>query len=304
MEYLFHLLVLCGIYATLAMSLDLVAGATGLLSTAHAAFYGIGAYASALIVTTGQGSIWFGLMVGMLAAGTISLLVSLPSLRLHDDYFVLAAFGFQIISTTIFLNWTEVTRGPLGISGVSSPEVFGWQIESRLEYALLSTSIAIFSFFVVSRLSFGAWGRVLRAIREHESFAQSLGKNVLKFKLSTFFVSAALAALAGSLFAHYFSYVDPSSFTITESIFLLAMVIVGGAGSRWGPVLGTVVLVVLLESLRFSGLPNAVSANLRQIIYGSALVTMVIMRPQGLLGDSFSIGATKEAGSANENIKL
>lgn len=289
MEYFFHIAVLVGLYGTLALALDLVAGTAGLMSTAHAAFYGFGAYATAVVVVTAGRAPWVGLLVGLIIAALLSLLVSLPSLRLHDDYFVLAAFGFQIIASAVFLNWIGLTGGPMGIAGVRRPLFLDWRIDSSGEFALAALLLAGLAVLIVSRLSNNAWGRVLRAIREHESFAQSLGKNVFYFKVATFGASAALSAAAGSLFAHYFAYVDPSSFTLTESILILAMVVIGGAGTRWGPVLGAVVLVTIPEVLRFIGLPGSVAANLRQILFGSALVCMMMFRPQGLLGgDLFS----------------
>jgi branched-chain amino acid transport system permease protein len=125
---------------------------------------------------------------------------------------------------------------------------------------------------------------VLHAIREDEVFAKAQGKNTVCFKVTAFAVSAALAAMAGSLYAHYITYIDPTSFTVMESILIISMVIIGGAGSLWGPLVGAVVLVTLPEALRFVGLPSAVAANLRQIIYGSLLVIMMMFRPRGLVG--------------------
>ena len=134
------------------------------------------------------------------------------------------------------------------------------------------------------RLASSPFGRVLRSIREDEPFAASLGKNTLRFKVTAFAVSAALAASAGGLYAHYNTYIDPSSFTVMESILVVSMVIVGGAGSLWGPVIGAVVLVSLPEALRFVGLPVSVAANVRQILYGGLLVIMIMFRPRGLVG--------------------
>ena len=125
---------------------------------------------------------------------------------------------------------------------------------------------------------------MLHAIREDEVFAKAHGKNTLYFKVTAFAVSAALAAMAGSLYAHYITYIDPTSFTVMESILIISMVIIGGAGSTWGPLVGAFVLVTLPEALRFIGLPSAVAANLRQIIYGSLLVIMMMFRPRGLVG--------------------
>jgi branched-chain amino acid transport system permease protein len=289
MEYLLHILIVAAIFGLLAVSLDLLAGHTGLLSIAHAAFYGLGAYTSALVVSSqwavGSGqSFLTGVVAGMAVAALVSFIVSLPSLRLHDDYFVIATFGFQMILFSIFNNWMDLTRGPLGIPGIPQPVIFGWKVDSHLEFLLLSALFASFAYFAVYLLTSSPFGRVLHAIREDEVFAQSLGKNTLRFKVTAFAVSAALAAMAGSLYAHYITYIDPTSFTVMESILVISMVIIGGAGSLWGPLVGAVVLVTLPEALRFVGLPSSVAANLRQIIYGALLVVMMMVRPKGLVG--------------------
>jgi len=204
--------------------------------------------------------------------------------RLHDDYFVIATFGFQIILFNIFNNWMELTRGPLGIPGIPQPVIFGWHVATHLEFLILASIFAAFAYFVVWRITSSPFGRVLHAIREDEVFASAHGKNTLYFKVTAFGVSAALAAMAGSLYAHYITYIDPTSFTVMESILIISMVIIGGAGSTWGPLVGAVVLVMLPEALRFVGLPSAVAANLRQIIYGGLLVIMMMFRPRGLVG--------------------
>lgn len=284
MEYAIHILILVGIYATLAISLDLLAGQTGLLSVSHAAFYGIGAYSSALIVTIYHLPFVLSILAGMLSAFVVSFLVSLPSLRLHDDYFVIATFGFQMILFSIFNNWMDLTRGPLGIPGIPQPVIFGWHVDSHAEFFVLSSAFAILAYMVVYRLSSSPFGRVLHALREDEVFAKSLGKNTLYFKVTAFAVSAALAASAGSLYAHYITYIDPTSFTVMESILVISMVIIGGAGSTWGPLIGAVVLVILPEALRFVGMPSAIAANMRQIIYGALLVVIMVFRPRGLVG--------------------
>jgi branched-chain amino acid transport system permease protein len=284
MEYLLHILVMMGIYTVLAISLDLIAGQTGLLSIAQAAFYGLGAYTSGLLAVSFGVPFFWGTIAAMALAGVISLVVSLPSLRLRDEYFMIATFGFQMITVSIMNNWLSLTGGPLGIRNIPPPTIIGWTIHSQLGFAVLAVSLAAFTILVVSLLTNSPFGRVLRAIREDEVFAQSFGKNTLWFKAASFAISAALAASAGSLYAHYVSYIDPTSFTMMESILIIAMVLIGGAGSSLGPVIGAIILVGLPEALRFVGLPAAVAANLRQIFYGMLLVTLMWIRPRGLVG--------------------
>lgn len=284
MDYILHISVLTCIYMVLSVSLDLLVGQTGLLTIAHAGFYGFGAYTSALVVTRLGAPFAVGVLAGVAMAMFVSIIVSLPSFRLHDDYFVIATFGFQMILFSIFNNCMELTRGPLGIAGIPKPVIFTWHVDTPLEFLLLSIFFVLFAYFVVQNISSSPFGRVLRAIREDEVFAKSMGKSTLRVKVTAFAVSAGLAASAGSLYAHYITYIDPSSFTVMESILLISMVIFGGAGSKWGPLIGAVVLITLPEALRFIGLPNSVAANVRQIFYGVVLIILMMFRPFGLLG--------------------
>lgn len=289
MDFFFHILILVSIYVVLSASLDLLAGHAGLLSVAHGAFYGLGAYSSALLVTRLGAPFVVSVLSGMLITGFISLAISLPALRLHGDYFVIATFGFQMVLFSVLNNWMDVTHGPLGVSGIPQPSIFGWDVNSQLNFLILAFVFAAFAYVVVYLLGSSPFGRVLHAIREDEVFTTAYGKNTLYFKVVTFAVSASLAAMAGGLYAHYITYIDPTSFTVMESILIISMVIIGGAGSLWGPLVGALILVMLPEVLRFIGLPNAAAANLRQIIYGILLVVMMMFRPRGLIGKySFS----------------
>lgn len=284
MDYVFHVLITVFLYAAISVSLNLVAGDLGLLSVSQAAFVGIGAYSSAILTSTLGAPVPVALLFGMLVAVLLSLVVSLPSLRLHDDYFLIATIGFQIIVFSVLTNWVAVTHGPFGISRIPQPSIFGLPIRSQFGFAVLSACVFAFSMIVVEAIRTAPFGRVLRAIREDEVFAKSLGKATVCFKIAAFGVSAALASSAGSIYAHYISYIDPTSFTVMESILILSMVIIGGAGSRWGPALGAFVLVSLPEALRFVGFPSPMAANVRQIIYGMLLILVMMFRPRGIVG--------------------
>jgi branched-chain amino acid transport system permease protein len=289
MEYLLHIFILLSIFAILASSLDLLAGHSGFLSICQAALYGLGAYTSALVVTQLDMPFMIGLLAGVTVAGLFSLIISIPSLRLNDDYFVIATFGFQMILFSVFNNWMRLTRGPLGIPGIPRPIILGWHVDSGLDFLALAAVFWAFTYLVVYLLTSSPYGRVLHAIREDDAFTKAHGKNTLYFKVTAFAVSAGLAAMAGALYAHYTTYIDPTSFTVTESILIISMVIIGGAGSLWGPLVGAIILVTLPEALRFIGLPSAAAANLRQIIYGTLLVVMMMFRPRGLMG-KYSFG--------------
>jgi branched-chain amino acid transport system permease protein len=287
MEYLLHILIFIGIYSILSVSLNLLVGYTGILSIAHAAFYGVGAYIAALMALKCHSPFLLNLLLGIIGTGILGALIGIPSLRIKDDYFVIATFAFQVIVFSVLNNWVSFTGGPMGLPGIPQPNIFGLKISSHIEFLILVTLLAALVFWISNRVVKSPFGRVLKAIREDEVFAQSFGKNIFAFKLKVFMISAALAAIAGVMYATYISFIDPTSFTIMESIFIISIVIIGGAGNLWGSVIGAVVLVALPELLRFVGLPNAVAANIRQILYGSLLVIFMMWRPQGFIGEYF-----------------
>jgi branched-chain amino acid transport system permease protein len=284
MEYLLHILILIGIYVILSVSLNMIAGYTGLLSIAHAAFYGVGAYVAALMALKLQSPFLVNVVCAVVLSGLLGALVGIPSLRIRDDYFVIATFAFQVITFSVLNNWVSFTGGPMGLPGIPQPTVFGLQVSSQVGFLVLVGVLCALTLCVTHRIVRSPFGRVLKAIREDEVFAQAAGKNVAAYKVLVFVIGAGMAALAGVMYAHYISFIDPTSFTVMESIFIISIVIIGGAGSLWGPVAGAVVLVVLPELLRFVGLPTAVAANLRQIIYGGLLVAFMMWRPRGFLG--------------------
>lgn len=173
----------------------------------------------------------------------------------------------------------------MGLRGIPKPTILGLQVSSKVGFLILVGIFCALTLWVTCRIVRSPFGRVLKAIREDEVFAQTAGKNVTSHKVIVFVIGAGMAAVAGVMYAHYVRFIDPTSFTVMESIFILSIVIIGGAGSLWGPVIGAVVLVVLPELLRFIGLPSSVAANLRQIIYGGLLVAFMMWRPQGFLGE-------------------
>lgn len=290
-----HILILIGIYVILAESLNLIVGYTGLLSIAHAAFYGVGAYVAALMALKLGSPFVINIICAVIISGLLGGLVGIPSLRIKDHYFVIATFAFQVIAFSILNNWVSFTGGPMGLPGIPQPVIFGWQVSSHLEFLLLVGAFAVLAFWVCHRIIKSPFGRVLMAIREDEVFVLATGKNVAVYKVAVFVIGSGMAAIAGALYAHYISFIDPTSFTVMESIFIISIVIIGGAGSLSGPVIGAVVLVMLPEILRFVGMPTSVAANMRQILYGGLLVAFMMWRPQGLVGKfGFQLENTKK----------
>jgi len=284
MEYLLHILAISGIYIVLTLSLNLIVGFTGLPALGHAAFSCIGAYTSSLLALNCGMSPWFGLIIGACVAALSGIIIGYPAVRIKGDYLALATFGLGIIIYSIAKNWISLTRGPLGLPGIPGFSIFNFQLSSILAYLLLVLAFVWITIVVMNRIVNSPFGRILRSIREDEIASETLGKNTTKHKLLVFIIGAFFAGIAGSLYAHYITFIDPSSFTVTESITILLMVIFGGMGSISGSIVGAVVLVVLPELLRFLGMPSSIAAPMRQMIYGLLLVILMLKRPQGIMG--------------------
>lgn len=284
MDYLWHILILICLYTILAMSLNVIVGYTGMLSLCHAAFYGIGGYSVALLMVNLHWQFLPAIFFAMFISAMLSLIVSLPSLRLRGDFFVLATLAFQVITFSLLYNWTNLTHGPYGISDIPSPSLLGVRIDTAPRYAILASGIACMCGLLILNLIASPFGRVLVATRDDQVAATALGKNTLTFRILAFAIGAAIAAVAGGLYACYARYIDPTSFNTLESIFILSVLVAGGAGSMYGPVTGAVLLIVLPEILRFLPLTDAIAANLRQIIYGMLLIVLMRFRPQGIQG--------------------
>lgn len=285
MNYTLHILIMLNIYVILSLSLNLLVGYTGLVSLCHAAFYGIGAYVSTLMMTELGCAYLIALPTSIAAAMLLSFVISIPSLRLKGDYFILATFAFQIIVFSVLYNWVSLTRGPYGISGIPRPSLFSLDVDSLPKLWTLSLLLALLCLIALWLLGYSPFGRVLKGIREDEIVMQAMGKNIARFKVVAFMIAAGIAAIAGSLFAHYVTYIDPTSFTLAESIFIISIVVIGGPGNIRGPVVGAILLVIMPEILRFLRIPDTLAPNVRQMIYGLLLILFMRFRPQGILGD-------------------
>lgn len=285
MEYLIHLAILFCIYGILSLSLNLVVGYTGLLSVTHAAFYGIGAYATAILLTAVGFNFFLALLVGIVITGIVAYIIGLILSKFKEDYYVLCSLGFNVIMFGTMLNWQNLTRGPLGIPGIGKPESFGINFYSNINFLILSVVFLIFIYILSRYIVNSSFGRAIKAIREDEKAIQVFGYNTHYFKLIIFVIGACMASVAGSLFASYISYIDPTTFSINESIFLLAIIILGGLASLRGSLWGALILILLPELLRFVGFPTDIAAQMRQLVYGVLLVILMIYRPQGLYGE-------------------
>ncbi len=275
-EYLLHIAIISSFFIILAVSLNLIIGYCGQVSLGHAAFYGLGAYTSALVTIHWQFPFLLALLVAAIVAALFGLGLGIPTLRLKDDYLAIVTLGFGIIIDIVLLN-LDVTGGPDGLTRIPPPMF--WRVNFRHKgwYLLLVAFFVIFTLLLIYRLVNSRHGRALKAIRDHEITAKVMGINAAAYKISIFTLSAGLAGMAGSLYAHYITFINPESFGLHTSIMILTMVVLGGMGSILGSVVGACTLTLLPELLRRF-------ADYQDLAYGALLIAMLIWRPQGLLG--------------------
>lgn len=281
--YFLHLLILIGIYTILSVSLQLSLGYSGLLNLGHIAFFGIGAYVYAILALGGLPSILCLLVAGLLSA-FFGWLLSIPTNKLKGDYFALMSLGFSFVIYAVLLNWDRLTHGPLGLSGIPRPLIFGYNFSDNILFLILVLIIASVSYLFIHRLVKSSFGRALEATRDDELATRSLGKNTFRLKNISLIISAFFAGIAGSLFASYITFIDPSSFTFVNLIPILLIVIIGGIASLPGTFLATVFIVLLPELFRFVGLPSEILGSVRQIFYALALILIIYFKPRGFYG--------------------
>jgi branched-chain amino acid transport system permease protein len=275
--YTLHLVALSGIYAIIVMGLNMIFGYTGQISLGHAAYFAIGAYTSAILTAY----LGFPFSVAIICAGLASLafgiVVGIPSLKLEGSYLAMATIGFSEIVRMILVNWTKLSGGPAGISGIPDPSFFGLVLHTVYQKYYLIVGVAAVAFICYRKLVRSHYGTQFVAVRESAIAAQAMGVNASGIKLLAFGLSTLYAGIAGSLYAHLNRYVAPDGFHVQESITLLLMVVLGGRGSVLGPILGAFVLVEARESLRML-------KDYNMLVYGFAIMVFMIYLPNGVMG--------------------
>ena len=276
-NYLIHLAILIGIYSILTVSLNLAVGFTGLLNLGHIAFFGIGAYTSALLSMYGM-PVWISMLVASVTALTVGVLLALPTACLKGDYLALATLGFTFIAGSVSRNWIGLTRGALGIPGIQK------LVQPNTWFLIIVLVIASMVYFLFWKISRSRWGKTLQAIRDDELAAKTLGKDTFVRKIEAMALSAFFAGLAGGFFAHYITFIDPSIFGLGDVIFLFSMLVIGGLASIKGAALGTIILFVIPEPLRFIGFPSSILGPMREILFALVLILIIIYKPRGIFG--------------------
>lgn len=264
-NYYSHVLLMCIVYAILASSLNIAVGMTGLSNLAHATFFGIGAYAGALM-NTHFGTQWYlTIFCGAIVAGVFGLILGMPTLRLKGVFLALATEGFGQIIRVVEINWQSLTHGASGIAGIATAQIGSFRF-TRTSYLMMFLAILLLSMYITKRIMKAKMGRALFAIKHDETAAKSLGVNVTKYKVIAYVISAALAGLAGAAYAHYLTFISPDTFTAQDSTTILCMVILGGLGTLVGPVLGATVLTLIPEVFRFADLYRTIFVGIVMVI--------------------------------------
>jgi branched-chain amino acid transport system permease protein len=306
LDFLFSYLNLVAIFIILSLSTNLLVGIVGIFSVSQAAIFGLGAYIVGYCLVNDVMSFLPALAVAALASLVLNVLITLPSLRVSGDYFVVTSFGIQLLATAAFTNLTDITGGASGMPGIPPAAFFGITVDSGFKNFLLAGGggggegggVVLFVFPLFCLLLFAAaiasvwfallmrapFGRLLRAIREDELAVAAFGKNVLFAKVRAAGIAGVMAGAAGGLYAVYLSFIDPTTFDLNASVLLLTMVVLGGARTLAGSIVGPLVLLALPQLLAFIDIPNMTAAAVRQGIYGLLLILFMVFRPQGLMG--------------------
>jgi branched-chain amino acid transport system permease protein len=279
-SYYTDVMVFVAIHSIIAAGLSLLLGYAGQISLGQAAFYGIGAYTSGILTTRVGLSPWLGMLAGMFLAGGLAWAVGLPALRLRGHYLAMATLGFGMIFYIVFNEFIGLTGGPSGFGQIPSISLFGMEISSTVGFYYLVWGIAMGILWLSLNIVNSRPGRALRAIHHSEKAAAAAGINITRAKVQIFIISGIFGALAGSLYAHFVTFINPPPFDIFFSIKVLMMVVIGGIGSIWGAYLGAALLTFLPEWLTFL-------QDFDVLAYGVILLAIIMFSPDGL----FALGS-------------
>ena len=279
--YFMHMAILIGIYTVGAISVNLLLGYSGQLSLGHSSFFGLGAYVSALLYVNLGVTMWIGMFIAALFSGLLGLIVAKLALKLRGAYFVILTIGVAAIMQLVGLNWVDLTKGPMGLTDIAAPVIrlgsagaidFG----DKLPFYYLVLVLVLVSAYIQHRIVRSSLGRAVVSIRENEDLAESVGIDCYKYLVLIVVISGAIAGLSGALYAHYVSFIDPGVFAFFLSVNLVMMVVAGGQGTFFGPIIGAILFTLLPEWLRVFG-------DGRMAVYAALVIFIVIFMPKGIL---------------------
>lgn len=294
--YVLHVMITTGIFVIAAMSLNLLLGYTGQLSLGHVAFFGIGAYTSALVslgfevhvwtdvtVKLDPKPVWFAMLCALFTSGLTGYVIGKLSFRVRGAYFVIVSLSFAEVVRLVALNWVELTQGPMALNNIPAltfgAGAFELSFLRKPEFYYLMLTAAVVSYILIARLVHSRAGRAMIALRENESLAMSVGIDVTRYLVIATVVSAAMAGMAGSLYTHYIRIVDPDVFLFIYTVTMVIMVVTGGKGTLAGPVVGGVIFGFVPDTLR----AMAIIPEVQWIIYGVLMILIVYFLPQGIV---------------------
>lgn len=276
-EHYVDVMVFVGIYSLVTVGLCLLMGYAGQISLGHASFFGLGAYVSGVITARYGVNPWFCMLLGMVVSGGVAFIIGAPSLRLRGHYLAMATLAFCIIITVIFNESIAFTGGPDGLAFIPGISIMGYALDSVVKYYFFVWSVVLMVLLLCLNIIQSRVGRALRSIHGSELAASAVGVNVAKYKIYVFVLSAVVASVAGSLYAHYLNFINPASFDLFVSIKLLIMIILGGIYSLWGAILGA----VLITFLSYEWLHYFEEAEV--MVYGAIVLIIVIFLPGGVV---------------------
>lgn len=274
-RYVLHIIILCGMYACLTLSLNLIIGWSGQFSLGHVCFYGMGAYITALLMINTNMNFFGATIISVLVTTAFAMVLCLPTIKLRGDYLAVITLGFGEVFRLFLTNAVDLTKGPAGIPNIPDPRIFGYEISSRTQYFYFIAILLNLYIIFMKRLNNSGFGMAMLAVNEDDIAATAIGLDVRKYKLWAFALGGGMAALMGSFYAVYMGMISPTSFAYAESIRMVSMVVLGGMGSIPGSILGAVLLTALPEALR-------AFSDYRMVIYGALMVVMMIFRPEGI----------------------
>lgn len=276
-KYTLHIIITCFMYASLTLSLNLIIGWSGQFSLGHVCFYGMGAYITTLLVVNVGMNFFIATIISVMCVAFFSALLCFPTLKLRGDYIAVVTLGFGEVFRLFLTNAVSITRGPAGIPGIPSPVLFGLIINGKTLYYFFALGILLLFLYFMTKLNNSGFGLAMITVKEDDIAATALGLNTRKYKLLAFSIGGGMAAMVGSFYAVYMGMIAPTSFSYSESIKMVSMVVLGGMGSIPGSIIGAFVLAALPEFLRFL-------SKYRMVIFGLAMVLMMIFRPDGIWG--------------------
>ena len=301
MEYLTHTLNLALVYVLLTVSLNLILGYGGMASMAHAAFFCIGGYLSAIVTMHWGCNFLVGIGLAIIVTAAVGGALAAPFIRVHEEYLILFTIAFQMVVFLLMLSLPSITGGDSGIFGVPGPRLFGLSPRGPIHFLPFMMVFVLMVYFVAFKVTHSPFGRVLKGIREDEMSVTSLGKDVKKFKIMIFMVGTGIAAGAGGIFAHYSQFINPSIGTLDESILIIAMVVLGGTANLWGSAVGAFLLILIPEGLTFLPGASDLIVPLRSFIYGLLLILFMRFRPEGLIPEYLHL---RRSGKKEETVRL